>query len=603
MNQIARVALGGLALASTAATVASAQPVVSKLTVARSGEPAGDMGGDFEYSSLCTSCAIGHGGEVAFVGTVSGTGVTNSNNAVLFAGPVGASALVTREGVAAPGTPDPTFFQPSLNSTPFSSYIVTSSGEIAFVGQVNRAGAVLDAIFTGPIGSVSYVAGEGFQAPDEPTGTTLRFLNPPISANFQALTVFTADVFQQGVRLHTADEFSAIEWLNTQNGAPLVGGTWAFQGTPMINDQGNVAFVALLSGQPVNQRRAIYAGSPQAIGIAAREGAVAPDLGSTIYGRQSSTVFRSFDPARVRIANDQVIAFSTPVTGMTDGAIFLGLFTDVRLFVADGQQAPGLPAGVLLDGLGQARIELNGNAEVAFIARLTGPGVDSTNDSAIFEGPPNAIRMLVREGDAAPNGGTIGDLVFTTAYLGYNDRRQIAFFNTLSTGQGAYLGTTPAGRLAEFARQASTFRSDDGVVASLGAGVWTRAPNSTEGSTESGRAIAFNNDGWFVVPLCFAGSGGSGIFRFRADDPCVGDLTSTGATLDGQPGFGVPDGASDLDDLGYFLGFWIAGDAAIADVTSTGASLAGQPGFGVPDGAVDLDDLGLFLNVWSVGCP
>lgn len=84
---------------------------------------------------------------------------------------------------------------------------------------------------------------------------------------------------------------------------------------------------------------------------------------------------------------------------------------------------------------------------------------------------------------------------------------------------------------------------------------------------------------------------------------CVGDVTTTGATLVGQAGFGEADGIVDLDDLGYYLGFWLAGDAAVADVTMTGATLAGQAGFGEADGSVDLDDLGYFLGFWLDGCP
>ncbi|MEM9065457.1 MAG: glycoside hydrolase family 16 protein [Planctomycetota bacterium] len=93
------------------------------------------------------------------------------------------------------------------------------------------------------------------------------------------------------------------------------------------------------------------------------------------------------------------------------------------------------------------------------------------------------------------------------------------------------------------------------------------------------------------------------IRRITPPVACVADLTTTGATLVGQPDFGVPDGAVDLDDLGYYLNFWLGGVASVADVTTTGATLEGQPGFGSTDGVVDLDDLGFFLNVWLVGCP
>lgn len=83
---------------------------------------------------------------------------------------------------------------------------------------------------------------------------------------------------------------------------------------------------------------------------------------------------------------------------------------------------------------------------------------------------------------------------------------------------------------------------------------------------------------------------------------CVADVTSVGATVPGQPGYGVPDGLVGLDDLGYFLGLWLANSAA-ADVTTTGATVPGQPDFGVADGTIDLDDLGYFLGSWLTGCP
>jgi len=80
------------------------------------------------------------------------------------------------------------------------------------------------------------------------------------------------------------------------------------------------------------------------------------------------------------------------------------------------------------------------------------------------------------------------------------------------------------------------------------------------------------------------------------------DLTTNGATLPGQPGFGVPDQVVDADDLNFFLSAWVAGDA-VADLTTNGAPLPGQSGFGVPDPTVDADDLNLFLNFWRQGCP
>lgn len=124
------------------------------------------------------------------------------------------------------------------------------------------------------------------------------------------------------------------------------------------------------------------------------------------------------------------------------------------------------------------------------------------------------------------------------------------------------------------------------------------------GATAERMAIDRDDDGFFNSDEVMACADPADPFSTPANSACcVGDLTSTGATLAGQAGFGVPDGIADLDDLGYFLGFWLVSDASVADMTTSGATLAGQPGFGVPDAVVDLDDLGFFLNAWSQGCP
>ncbi|MEM9065390.1 MAG: hypothetical protein AAGB51_07855 [Planctomycetota bacterium] len=39
------------------------------------------------------------------------------------------------------------------------------------------------------------------------------------------------------------------------------------------------------------------------------------------------------------------------------------------------------------------------------------------------------------------------------------------------------------------------------------------------------------------------------------------------------------------------------------NVTSTGATPPGQCGFGIADGTVNIDDLGFFLNFWLLGAP
>jgi len=66
----------------------------------------------------------------------------------------------------------------------------------------------------------------------------------------------------------------------------------------------------------------------------------------------------------------------------------------------EGEQAFGMPEGVIFSYLAGERIDCLGN--VLFKSWLTGPGVTTANDWAIFYGQPGSIRKLIQEGDPAP---------------------------------------------------------------------------------------------------------------------------------------------------------------------------------------------------------
>lgn len=79
---------------------------------------------------------------------------------------------------------------------------------------------------------------------------------------------------------------------------------------------------------------------------------------------------------------------------------------------------------------------------------------------------------------------------------------------------------------------------------------------------------------------------------------CPGDVSTTG-----DPN-GLPDGATDLADLLFFVNVWDADLGTTpdsrADVTTTGTGF-GDALHGIPDGTVDLADLLFFVNRWQVG--
>ncbi|MEM9065906.1 MAG: GC-type dockerin domain-anchored protein [Planctomycetota bacterium] len=180
----------------------------------------------------------------------------------------------------------------------------------------------------------------------------------------------------------------------------------------------------------------------------------------------------------------------------------------------------------------------------------------------------------------------LGQVAFSTELLdGNGDRRDAVFF------YGPNIG------LRELAREGATVGGVE--LASTG---FVRLHGADEADYVPPEADGLGDDGT-VAFTAKAATGEEVVFTWHPGPSACSpaDLTTTGATLAGQMGFGQPDGSVDLDDLGYFLGFFLVSDP-VADVTTTGATLAGQPGFGVPDGVIDLDDLGYFLGVWLAGC-
>lgn len=99
----------------------------------------------------------------------------------------------------------------------------------------------------------------------------------------------------------------------------------------------------------------------------------------------------------------------------------------------EGMAAPGMGAGVVFDDLAY-RARINNEGEIAFAAKLAGPGITVDNDMSYWIGQPGSAELVLREGDPAPGlGGSItisglswiypdidsrGQTVFTTGLIG-----------------------------------------------------------------------------------------------------------------------------------------------------------------------------------------
>ncbi|MCY2959052.1 MAG: hypothetical protein NTY35_02715 [Planctomycetota bacterium] len=135
-------------------------------------------------------------------------------------------------------------------------------------------------------------------------------------------------------------------------------------------------------------------------------------------------------------------------TATTERAHFYGSSrADLRMVVRGGDQAPGMPAGIVLAINGGAVASLSGVVRLSPDGRMwwgsylndpVGGTIDSTHDEGVFGGFFGAQAKFVQQGDAAP--GTVGATfvqTFTSPSLsttGINREGRIYFQGTLTGG-------------------------------------------------------------------------------------------------------------------------------------------------------------------------
>lgn len=281
--------------------------------------------------------------------------------------------------------------------------------------------------------------------------------------------------------------------------APGVESTAQFSGflDPILNEHGFIAFPGTLRGSVVASNDAgIWAGLPGQVQLAAREGNPVPGVSGATWVGMSSLVLN----AQGKIAFFAVIRGSGIGT-TNDTGIWCGSPTALAPLAREGSQAGGLSAGTKHGSLFAP--VMNNTGRVAFRSSLSGTGVTTANDLAIFAGMPGALAPVCREGDPAPQTET------NTKYLiledpSINDAGQLAFLTSLS---GPSVNGT----------------NDKAIYMGL--------PGAVKLVTRKGRAAPGTSSGVTFVDLTSPVESGSGFMAFR------GVVGGPGVTTANDEGF------------------------------------------------------------------
>ena len=134
--------------------------------------------------------------------------------------------------------------------------------------------------------------------------------------------------------------------------------------------------------------------------------------------------------------------------GVVEFQLIVGPPGQMGIVAKTGDPAPGF-SGVALGDLqtnnsGVSRLlELNNRNESVFLSMLTGTGVSSANDEAVWKHSESGqLELVARKGDQAPGTSMVfGDLIGTTFFeVEINDRGQVALLAVVNDGTDDFSG-------------------------------------------------------------------------------------------------------------------------------------------------------------------
>lgn len=388
---------------------AGAKIKVRHTIIAASGGPA-PAGGNYSTFSF-SNATLNARHEVAFDALVGGPPFTTG----VFVGDG-----KTTSTIALGANPDPTAPSFGFVANPF----ITPNGNIVF--QANSSD-----IFTSDGRTIVPLVRDGDQAPGGGTVTP----TPTFAVNDHGAIAYTAGVSgstaTQGIFRTDGTETVAI--VRDDNSVPG-GGRFTSLRDPVINDRGQVAFEAEMTGGSAD------------FGVFRGEGG---ELTSVFVANQLAPGGATFEDFGRQLINrhGQVAALALLTNSASRTGLFVGDGADSVAIALEGQPAP--KGGSYIDGSGRgftfpSPFRLNDRGEVAFDAKLTG----GTSPSGIFRGNGDRTTTIALAGTTAP--GTTGTFEsFGDIKLGNNGR--VAFIATLAVGvdgvdssnnMGIWIGTS-----------------------------------------------------------------------------------------------------------------------------------------------------------------
>ncbi len=561
MNQNGEVALFGISSAVISNAVGEVDGVWAEdagtlLRVVQHGQPAPGGGGGF-FSAFAATPVIRDDGAVVFRGSML-TGQNGVWSGTTSSGP----DLLAITGMSVPALGAGVTLQ-SLTYATSDIPVFSQSGRLVALGKVTGTGITTgvndDLLFTAaPGGLLSAVARKGDPAPGAPAGAQYDVLSKPDSYSPTGLVAFKADMKTGlgGVVSNTKAGVwggvpGALELRARMGDAIDLSYNYATPDTKLfLNSAGTKVLSTTATDFFGTVPALVRTGAPPALLV--RQGMAVTDVPLASFANDP-TAGGGAKYYRFAMASSGVVAFEAPMAGTgINASNAWGLFIHSgganRLALRQGQQIPGLPAGVVVQNTAPSSFDnispflefhVNKFGHLCVQVILSGTGVSSSNNRALLAmDHTGAWTLVARRGASFTLPGTatvktISSLISVSIQssgaqdgkiMGWNDAGQAVFrLNFTDNSSGIFVATTYEG-------PAGDDWDDDGLP-----NTWETAndldPESDTGVNGAGGDLDL--DGFSNWSEYVAGT-------LANDDQSFLDLSNFQPTLDGRMTFEFP---------------------------------------------------------------
>jgi hypothetical protein len=292
--------------------------------------------------------------------------------------------------------------------------VMNSRGDVSFAGIHKTNGVHLDAsdfgIWVNKDGAFRNVMREGTQPPGTAVGTRFDEYQTPVAMNDHGRVAFEAGLISPGATSFDStaifSEGSGSLQLLARTGdqAPTMPEGTVFSSlttipdtAPTINNAGHTAFWAGIRPGGGTSKASIWSDATGSISPVAIQGDPAPGGDGGVFGNIASRIRLSLNSTGKLTFTTTMQTGVAGVSTANDQGIWAGK-ESLSLIAREGQQAPGVPDGVLFGLLVDPTI--NSRGQVAFSARLSQSTGSVPNNGIWAQDINGDLKLIVCTGDA-----------------------------------------------------------------------------------------------------------------------------------------------------------------------------------------------------------